>query len=232
MTAHPGKYLSAPRTKFDMLPRRLAGAGRITRCGAAKKGHDARMRTTSATDERPLGLSVSAPVVLGLDPGLQRTGYAFVSAPAQGEPRLCEAGVIRLQRSATLPARLVELEASVLSLMERHRPTALACEELYAHYKHPRTAILMGHARGVLLLLGARLEMEIVSVAATNVKKLLTGHGHARKHQMQAAVAATLRLPSLPEPHDVADAIAIALCGVRLRQAGCALRTRGAEPRA
>jgi crossover junction endodeoxyribonuclease RuvC len=190
------------------------------------------MRSVPTAAEPPLRLSAPAPLVLGIDPGLQRTGYAFVSAPGGGGPQLCEAGVIRLARGVSLPQRLVELERSLLSLVERQRPTALACEELYAHYKHPRTAILMGHARGVILLLGARLEIEILSVAATNVKKLLTGNGHARKHQMQAAVAATLRLPHLPEPHDVADAIAIALCGVRLRQAVAAVRQVQAGPRA
>lgn len=158
-------------------------------------------------------------LVLGVDPGLLRTGYALLSdAPAPREACLLEAGVVRLTRGVSLAGRLVELEQSLTSLIERHRPDTLACEELYAHYKHPRTAILMAHARGVILALAARLGLHIVSVAATNVKKLLTGSGRARKRQVQRAVMATLRLPVLPEPHDVADAIAIALCGLRLRQ--------------
>jgi crossover junction endodeoxyribonuclease RuvC len=103
-------------------------------------------------------------------------------------------------------------------LLQTHRPTLLACEELYAHYKHPRTAILMGHARGVILAAAARRGLQVVSIAATHVKKMLTGSGHAAKHQVQFAVAATLGLRQIPEPPDVADAIAIALCGLRLRR--------------
>ncbi len=163
------------------------------------------------------------PRVLGIDPGLQRSGYAVLSpARAPQEARVIEAGVIRLERGASLAARLADLHESLAALIERHKPDTLACEELYAHYKHPRTAILMGHARGVILALAARRGLHVLSVAATNAKKLLTGSGHATKPQMQRAVMATLRLPALPEPHDVADAIAIALCGLRLHQAACA----------
>ncbi len=166
-----------------------------------------------------VGRSPRSALVLGVDPGLLRTGYALLSdAPAPRDTCLLEAGVVRLARGTSLADRLVELEQGLTTLIERHRPDTLACEELYAHYKHPRTAILMAHARGVILALAARLGLHIVSVAATNVKKLLTGSGRAKKRQVQLAVMATLRLPVLPEPHDVADAIAIALCGLRLRQ--------------
>src|SRR5262245_36148097 len=92
----------------------------------------------------------------------------------------------------------------------------LACEDLYAHYKHPRTAIRMGHARGVVLALAARNGLSVAHINATQIKKMLTGNGHASKGQMQRAVAGTLRLACLPEPHDVADAIAIGLAGLRL----------------
>jgi crossover junction endodeoxyribonuclease RuvC len=106
--------------------------------------------------------------------------------------------------------------------MRTFRPAALACEELYAHYRHPRTAILMGHARGVVLLQAARAGLEIIPLAATHVKKLLTGSGRATKRQVQLAVTATFNLPTVPEPDDVADALAIALSGVRYREAHAA----------
>lgn len=155
--------------------------------------------------------------VLGIDPGLQRTGYALLSAGTHGETaRLHEAGVIRLQTQNPMPDRLCELDEHLRQLIDRHEPITLACEELYAHYKHPRTAILMGHARGVVLLAAARARLAIIPVAATNVKKLLTGSGRATKRQVQLAVTATLGLPHVPEPNDVADAIAIALCGMHL----------------
>ncbi len=157
-------------------------------------------------------------LMLGIDPGLQRTGYALLApAPSPEEARLVEAGVVRLRRDTPLHQRLVELETNLATLIQAHRPSTLACEELYAHYKHPRTAILMAHARGVILALAARSGLGIISVAATNAKKLLTGSGRASKRQVQMAVAATLRLPEIPEPHDVADAISIALCGLKLR---------------
>mgnify|MGYP000420008193 CR=1 FL=1 len=174
-------------------------------------------------DRRPL---------LGLDPGLLRTGYALLAPPRPGqEPRLLEAGLIRLPQQAPLSERLLELERSLLTLIKNHRPALLACEELYAHYRHPRTAILMAHARGVILALAARAGLQIIPVAATNVKKLLTGSGRASKPQVQLAVAATLHLPKVPEPHDVADAIAIALCGWRLWQSGAFLGPDEGRPR-
>jgi len=158
------------------------------------------------------------PLVLGIDPGLLRTGYAVLSDDGPAEAGLVEAGVIRLTRGRPLPDRLVELEQGLEMIIVTHRPTTLACEELYAHYRHPRTAILMAHARGVILALAARRGLAVVSVAATNVKKLLTGSGRAGKRQVQRAIMATLGLPVLPEPADVADAIAIGLCGLRLRR--------------
>lgn len=157
-------------------------------------------------------------VILGIDPGLLRTGYAILAGGAAAHGRgLIEAGVIRLPARASLEARLVELETSLQRLIEAHRPTRLVCEELYAHYRHPRTAILMAHARGAVLLVAARAGLEVVSVGATFVKKMLTGSGRAGKAQVQRAVALTLGLARVPEPHDVADAVALALCGLAQR---------------
>jgi crossover junction endodeoxyribonuclease RuvC len=134
--------------------------------------------------------------------------------------RLIEAGVIKLPPRAALEDRLLELAENLEQVIAQHQPHVLACEQLYAHYKHPRTAILMGHARGVILALAARRRLGVLHIASTHVKRTLTGNGHAGKAQMQRAVAAALRLARLPEPHDVAVAIAIAVCGVRLSSAG------------
>ncbi len=155
------------------------------------------------------------PVVLGIDPGLERTGYALLSEVARGPgPRVLDAGIIRLVRYQPLERRLVQLDEGLTTLIATYRPRVLACEELYAHYRHPRTAILMGHARGVILAAAGRHGMAVLPLAATHVKKILTGSGRASKQQVQRAVANTLGLPELPGPHDVADAIAIALCGL------------------
>ena len=88
----------------------------------------------------------------------------------------------------------------------------MAVEQLYAHYNHPRTAILMAHARGAIYLAAAQARIPVASYAATRVKKTLTGSGHAPKRQIQRAIQTELGLDCLPEPHDVADACAVALC--------------------
>ncbi len=164
--------------------------------------------------------------VLGVDPGLVSTGFAVVTARgADGE--LIEAGRIRLDPRAAIEQRLAQLERDLAALIATTRPGVLACEQLYAHYKHPRTAIRMAHARGVVLALAARSGLEVVHVSATRVKKTLTGSGRASKEQVRRAVCLTLGLPGLDGPHDVSDAIAIALCGLRLLAAPEPLRTGG-----
>jgi crossover junction endodeoxyribonuclease RuvC len=88
----------------------------------------------------------------------------------------------------------------------------MAVEQLYSHYEHPRTAILMGHARGAIFLAAAQKKIPVVSYAATRVKKIVTGNGRASKEQVQRTIQRELGLAALPEPPDVADALAIALC--------------------
>ena len=167
----------------------------------------------------PTVARVTSGPILGIDPGLQRTGYAILSdCNGPQEARVTEAGVVRLVRQLSLEQRLAHLDESLGTLIANHRPAALICEELYAHYRHPRTAILMAHARGVILALAARSGLQVTPVTATRVKKMLTGSGRATKAQVQRAIAVTLGLATIPEPDDVADALAIALCGLRLRR--------------
>jgi crossover junction endodeoxyribonuclease RuvC len=149
--------------------------------------------------------------ILGIDPGLQLTGYGVIDY-APRRPVLVDAGVIRLKSKSSLPSRLVELEAELQSLIEEHRPEVCAVEQLYAHYAHPRTAILMGHARGVILLVAQRHAVQVEQYAVNRIKQSMTGHGHASKHQMQRAVQSLWNLPELPNPPDVADALAVAFC--------------------
>ena len=153
--------------------------------------------------------------VLGIDPGLRLTGYGVVDvASGAVEPKLVEGGVIRL-KSKSIEQRLVELNDSIASLIDEFKPGEMALEKLYAHYKHPRTAILMAHARGVILLCAEQRALTVEHVPATAVKKALTGYGHASKEQMQRAVQTQCRLKEPPSPPDVADAIAIALTHAR-----------------
>jgi crossover junction endodeoxyribonuclease RuvC len=149
--------------------------------------------------------------VLGIDPGLNITGYGVLEV-ASGGPRLCEAGVVRGTTRGSLTARLTEIHQGVAELIAGFQPAAMALEQLYSHYARPRTAILMGHARGVICLAAAEAGVPVIHYPATRVKKTLTGNGRAPKSQMQQAVQRELRLAALPEPADVADALAIALC--------------------
>jgi crossover junction endodeoxyribonuclease RuvC len=149
--------------------------------------------------------------ILGIDPGLQVCGYACVEADS-GEEKLLEAGVLRTAGDRSLETRLNQIADDTHSLLEHFRPDVVAVEELYSHYAHPRTAILMGHARGVILQKCAEAGVEVKSFSATRIKKSLTGNGRASKEQVQRMIQTVLSLPELPEPSDVADAIATALC--------------------
>ena len=155
-------------------------------------------------------------LILGIDPGLQITGYAILRLEdGAREPQLVEAGVLRFKSKDPMPERLLQLATDVGELMDEHKPDVLAIEELYAHYAHPRTAIIMGHGRGVVLLQAQQRGIAISNLGANEVKKSMTGHGHASKEQMQLAVQSQYRLPEPPSPPDIADAIAIATCHAR-----------------
>src|SRR2546427_11126326 len=125
--------------------------------------------------------------IIGLDPGLQITGYGVIDwKPLR--PALIDGGVIRLKVKTPIPDRLVELEAELEDLVTEHNPDFCAVEQLYSNYTHPRTAILMGHARGVIMLIARRRGVRVEEFAANRIKQSLTGHGHAGKAQMQRAV--------------------------------------------
>ena len=149
--------------------------------------------------------------ILGIDPGLNTTGYGVLDFSSR-QPRLVEAGVVRGKAGAPLAERVKEIHDGVAETIATLRPEVLAIEELYSHYDRPTTAILMGHARGVIVLAAAQAGIPVTSYPSTQIKKTITGNGHAAKWQMQEAIRRELNLPALPEPPDVADALAIALC--------------------
>jgi crossover junction endodeoxyribonuclease RuvC len=149
--------------------------------------------------------------ILGIDPGLNLCGYAVVGTGARGE-KLIEAGVFHTASDSALEARLKQIAEDTEAILEKFRPEIVAVEELYSHYTHPKTAILMGHARGVILQKCAEAAVEVRSFSATRIKKSITGNGRASKGQVQRTIQRILSLPRIPEPSDVADAIAAALC--------------------
>ena len=149
--------------------------------------------------------------ILGVDPGLEITGYGVVDA-AGGGLQLVEAGVVRARSRGSLTLRVQEIYDGVRDVISSLHPHVLALEELYSHYGHPKTAILMGHARGVICLAGAQAGIRVVHYPATQIKRILTGNGRAPKMQMQLSIQRELQLRTIPEPPDVADALAVALC--------------------
>ena len=149
--------------------------------------------------------------ILGIDPGLQVCGYACLEAE-RGQEKLIEAGVMRTECEDALERRLNRIAEDTRSLLRDLRPEVVAVEQLYSHYAHPRTAILMGHARGVILQECAAATIEGRSFSATRIKKSITGNGRASKEQVQRTIQTILCMAELPEPNDVADAIAAAMC--------------------
>lgn len=157
-------------------------------------------------------------VILGVDPGLNTTGYGVIDQTL-GRVRLLEAGIVQ-SRSKELALKVKEIYDGICEVVESFSPDALALEQLYTHYDRPTTAILMGHARGCICLAAARSDIKVFSYAATRVKKSVTGSGRATKEQIQRAIMLEFGLDAPPEPPDVADALAIALCHGRYSRLG------------
>jgi crossover junction endodeoxyribonuclease RuvC len=149
--------------------------------------------------------------VLGIDPGLVVTGYGVLTEDTRGI-RLIEAGTIDSgSPKDSLPVRLRRLYEELNSLIADHNPEVVAIEQLYSHYEHPRTAILMGHARGVICLAAGVHSIPVHHYLPTQVKSAVTGNGRASKEQIQQMVQRTFGLAETPNPPDVSDAVAIAL---------------------
>ena len=155
--------------------------------------------------------------VLGIDPGTTVTGFGVVETGngAGGFGRLVECGVIRFVRGSPLPRRLHELHDGIVELIKKYRPTHLALEDVFYH-KNVRTTLVLGHARGVILLAAAEGGLEIKQYSPATVKKTVVGVGGAAKAQVGAMVARLLRLKAAPRPADAADGVAVALtCIIR-----------------
>lgn len=162
-------------------------------------------------------MSRTEEIICGIDPGLRATGYGVLRIDDDEDSlHVLDAGVIRCSTSIPLALRLGELAAGLDEVLDEHRVEMMAVEQVYSHYHRPRTAIMMAHARGVALLGAARRNLEVFNLPATTIKKHLTGNGRATKEQMQKAVTTRLGLAALPQPPDVADALAIAMCAAEL----------------
>lgn len=150
-------------------------------------------------------------LILGIDPGLNTTGYGLVQTRSDGFV-LKNSGYIKTSASESLPQRLDKIYTNIANILDRYNPHAMVLEKLYAHYKHPVTAALLGHARGVICMLSKQKNIPFFEYAATRVKKMTTGNGHASKLQIQKMIeyAFGVERESLG-PADTTDAISLAI---------------------
>lgn len=167
-------------------------------------------------------------LILGVDPGTAVTGYGVVLAGAT--PTLIECGVIRTKADAPLPKRLFDISEGLREVIARHRPQAMAVESAF-YAKNVRTTLVLGHARGVILLAGEAAGIEIHEYPPAEIKKAVVGTGAATKVQVQLMVAKLLRLKTPPQPSDAADGVAAALtCAMRLGMQRALVGARGIGP--
>ncbi|MEO8194471.1 MAG: crossover junction endodeoxyribonuclease RuvC [Gemmatimonadales bacterium] len=152
-------------------------------------------------------------IVLGIDPGTAVTGYGVVQGERMASPRLIECGIIRTKSRDPLASRLQEIYTGIAELIERHRPDALAIEDVF-YARNVRTTVVLGHARGVILLAAANARLVIAEYPPAEIKKAVVGTGAATKDQVQFMVARLLRLKSPPQPADASDGVAAALAYV------------------
>lgn len=149
--------------------------------------------------------------ILGIDPGLVRTGYGLIEVFSDERVKLIEAGVVKTAPDQGISNRLRIIYDNLNDILRTYKPQVVVLEKLYSHYKHPATSILMGHARGVVCLLCGINSVRLVNYSATHIKKAVTGNGRASKKQIQRMVKELLKLKKTPEPVDISDALAMAM---------------------
>ena len=150
--------------------------------------------------------------VLGIDPGSQVTGWGVVEGDANGRSyRMIEFGAVRLNSSATFSSRLLKISRALEDVITRLKPDACAIEEAFLA-NNPKVTLKLGQVRGVALLAAEIASLEIGEYSPRSIKQTVAGYGNAEKRQVQEMVRLLLSLPSVPEPHDAADALAVAIC--------------------
>jgi len=160
-------------------------------------------------------------LVLGIDPGTAITGYGVVES-RDGEMRLVTCGVITTPADMGLPNRLQAIYRGLARIIAQYHPAEAAVEELF-FARNARTALAVGHARGVTLLALADAGLTIAEYTPLQVKQAVTGYGQAEKDQVQQMVRLLLGLDAIPRPDDAADAVAVAICHISFSR----LRWRG-----
>jgi len=163
-------------------------------------------------------------IILGVDPGTRTTGYGVVARTGGGAVSLLECGVVRSSPQLPLEKRLREIFDGVTDVIARHHVTTMAVEGIF-YAKNARTTVILGHARGAILLAGTLRDIPNAEYSPAEVKNAVVGTGRASKEQVQFMMQTLLRLKSPPKPADAADAVAVALC-----HANAAAAARMASP--
>ncbi|MGQ0561780.1 MAG: crossover junction endodeoxyribonuclease RuvC [Gemmatimonadota bacterium] len=149
-------------------------------------------------------------IVLGIDPGAAVTGYGVV-ARSGGAVSLLECGVVRTAAATPLPQRLREIYEGIGEVLQRHRVQAVAVEGVF-YARNVRTTVILGHARGAVLLAATMRDLPVSEYSPAEIKNAVAGTGRATKEQVQFMVQRLLRLKQPPRPSDAADGVAVALC--------------------
>lgn len=152
--------------------------------------------------------------IIGIDPGYGRTGYGIIEATGN-RLRPLEFGLIETKAALPMERRLLQIYEALQEVMERRKPERMAVEQLFFN-RNVTTAIAVGQARGVVLLAGTQAGLELAEYTPMQVKQTVVGYGKAEKQQIQAMVKMILRLERMPQPDDVADALAVAITDAHL----------------
>jgi crossover junction endodeoxyribonuclease RuvC len=150
--------------------------------------------------------------IFGIDPGSERTGYGCVETDGSHQ-RIIVCGVITGPTGASFPEKLLRIHSQLAVLLAECRPDSVAIENLF-HAANVRSALKLGHARGVAMLAAVEAGVPVVEYTPAEIKRAVVGYGRAEKHQVQAMVKVILGLATVPAPHDAADALAVAICHV------------------
>ena len=171
---------------------------------------------------------MSASSIIGVDPALTCTGYGIVRVDGRGEVRLVEGGLIRTKSTDSLPHRLATIHAQIAEVIAEFKPEVMAIEALHSRYRNLKTAIIMGHARGAVVLAGGQAKIPVHDYAPTRVKSVVAGNGRAGKPEMLAAVKLRLGIGDSLKQFDVADALGVAICHAQLSTSSSAIAAAAA----
>jgi crossover junction endodeoxyribonuclease RuvC len=149
--------------------------------------------------------------ILGIDPGTHTTGVGIIDITRKGDPQLCWYGTVKTKRNANLPVRLHQIYHGLMQIIDKYKPDQIAMEDIF-YSENIKTAIVMGHARGVSLLAVVNAGISPAEYSPREVKLAVVGRGSASKDQVQFMVKNILRLQEDIKPADAADALAVALC--------------------